>query len=186
MFLRESLLGVMGIILAFGVGAFATFAQEPQSQTVPRPDGTLGRDRIERMEGHRERQERRGGIEGHKGRGRRGGMGHLMRELNLTEEQRNQSRAIMQRRLEGTKLQREELLKLREKRIAGTFTAEDEARAKALHQEIRTAMAGIRVEMAGVLTAEQKAKLEELKTERKEKIEQRMKDRQERLNKQPQ
>ncbi len=61
---------------------------------------------------------------------RRGGMGHMMRELNLTEEQREQSRAIMQRRLESTKSQREELFKLREKRIAGTFTAEDEAAQK--------------------------------------------------------
>jgi Spy/CpxP family protein refolding chaperone len=88
----------------------------------------------------------------------------------------------MQRRLESTKAQREELFKLREKRIAGTFTAEDEARTRALRQEIRTAMDGVRTEMAGVLTAEQKAKLEQLKKERKERMEQRMKERQERLN----
>ena len=107
----------------------------------------------------------------------------MMRELNLTEEQRQQSRAIMQRRLESTKVQREELFKLREKRIAGTFTADDEARARALHQEIRTAMQGVGTEMDGLLTAEQKAKLEGLKKERKERMEQRMKERQERLNK---
>jgi protein CpxP len=184
MFLRKSLLGVLGIFLACGMGAFA---QEPQPQpTIPQPDGSFRRDRTERMERHRERLGRREGIRVDKGMGRRGGIGHLMRELNLTEEQRQQSRAIMQRRLEGTKLQREELSKLREKRIAGTFTAEDEARAKALHQEIRAAMEGVRAEMAGVLTAEQKAKLEELKRERKEKVEQRMKERQERLNNKPQ
>ena len=110
-------------------------------------------------------------------------MGRMLRELNLTEKQRQQSRAIMQRRLESTKLQREELFKLREKRIAGRFTAEDGARAKALHQEIQTTMESGRSEMEGVLTAEQKTKLEELKTERKERMEQRMKERQERLNK---
>jgi periplasmic protein CpxP/Spy len=183
MSLRKSLLGVLGIILACGMGAFA---QEPQPQTTPQQDGNLRRDRIERMERHRERRRRPEGIEGNKEMGRRGGIGHLMRELNLTEEQRQQSRAIMQRRLESTKLQREELFKLREKRIAGTFTADDEARAKALHQEIRAAMEGVRAEMAAVLTAEQKAKLEELKSERKERIEQRMKERQERLNNKPQ
>ena len=73
----------------------------------------------------------------------------MMRELNLSEAQREQSRAIVQRRLEGTKSQREELFRLREKRIAGTFTAEDEARARALHQEIRTSMHGMREEMEG-------------------------------------
>ena len=107
----------------------------------------------------------------------------MMRELNLTEAQREQSRVIVQRRLQNTKSQREELFRLREKRIDGTFTAEDEARAKALHQEIRTSMDGIREEMAGVLTAEQKARLEELKAQRKERMEQRKKERQERLNK---
>jgi Spy/CpxP family protein refolding chaperone len=186
MFLRKGLLAVGGIILAGGMGAFTAFAQEPQpqSQTAPRPDGTFQRDRTERMERRRERM----GGEGMGGRRRvgRGGMRHLMRELNLTDAQRQQGRAIMQRRLESTKLQREELFKLREKRIAGTFTADDEARAKALRQEMRTAMAGVRTEMAGVLTAEQRAKLEELKQARKEKMEQRLKERQERLNHKPQ
>ena len=183
MFLRKSLLGVAGIILAVGVGAFA---QEAQSQKVPAQDEALQKDRIERMERHRERMGGREGVGGRRGMGRRGGLGHLMRELNLSEEQRRQGRAIMQLRLESTKLQREELFKLREKRIAGTFTADDEARATELRQEMRTAMTGVRTEMAGVLTAEQKAKLEELKKERKEKMGQRMKERQERLNNKPQ
>ena len=136
------------------------------------------------MERHRERMAGRQGIGDREGRGHRG-RGHLMRELNLSEEQRAQGRAIMQRRLQSMKPQREELFKLREKRIAGTFTAEDEARAKALHQEMRSAMTGVREEMAGVLTADQRAKLEQLKKERKERIEQRMKERQERLNNKP-
>ena len=114
----------------------------------------------------------RPGLEGrHEGR-RHGRIGRHprsggMRELNLTEEQRQQQRAILQRQLGTTKAQREELFKLREKRIAGTFTAEDEARAQALREEIRTSMNGIRAEMESVLTAEQRAKLEQLKTERR-------------------
>lgn len=181
MFSRKNLFGLLGVILACGMIAFA---QDPQTQTPTKQDGS--RDKIERMERHRERMGRREGIEGREGLGRRGGrMGHLIRELNLSDEQRQQSRAIMQRRLLSTKGQREELFKLREKRIAGTFTADDEARAKALHQEIRTAMQGVREEMAGVLTAEQKAKLEQLKSERKGKMEQRMKERQERLKETP-
>src|SRR5258706_11826020 len=102
-------------MLAVGMGVCA---QETQTQTPSTQDGTRQRERVERMEKRRERMENREGRGLREGRER--GMGHLMRELNLTEEQRQQSRAIMQRRLESTKLQREELFKLREKRIAGT------------------------------------------------------------------
>lgn len=179
MFLRKSLFGVVGIMLAVGMGVCA---QEKQSQTPSTQDGTLQRERVERMERRRERMGDREGLE-RRWAQERHGMGRLMGELNLTEEQRQQSRAIMERRLETTKLQREELFKLREKRIAGTFSADDEARARALHQEIRAAMEGARSEMDGVLTAEQKAKLEGLKKERKERMELRKKERQERLNK---
>lgn len=184
MFIRKSLLGVVGIILAVGMIAFA---QEPQPQNPPPMEGPLRGERIEqrrerhraRIGGHEGRGRHKGGPEGM---GRRGpGMGRLPRELNLTDAQREQSRAIMQRRLESTKVQREELFRIREKRIAGTFTAEDGARAKALHEEIRASMEGARTEMAGVLTAEQKAKLEELKAERKAKHELRMRERGERM-----
>jgi Spy/CpxP family protein refolding chaperone len=178
MFLRKSLLGVTGIILAAGMIAFA---QEPQPQNPASPDGALRKERMEqRRERLGERLGEREGLGRHKGRdgmGRRGpGMGHLPHELNLSDAQREQSRAIMQRRLESTKVQREELFKLREKRIAGSFSAEDGARAKALHEQMRAAMEGARTEMEGVLTAEQKAKLEGFKAERKARHEQRVKE----------
>lgn len=168
MYSRKSLITVLGMILAFGT---AVVAQQTQTQS-PDADARL-KSRSERLaargerRGHRERREHRGGA------------GRLMRELNLTDEQRQQSRAIMQRRLASTKSQREELFALREKRIAGTFTADDEARARALRQEMRASMEGIHAEMEGVLTAEQKTKLEQLKQERKSRLEQHMKERQE-------
>lgn len=176
MHLRKFVFGVLGTIL---LGGMAAFAQQPQTGTAP--DETLRKERLEqRLERHRERMGRREGVEGRQRMERGGGLGHLTRELNLTEEQRQQSRAIVQRRLAGTKSQREELFKLREKRIAGTFTAEDETRAKALRQQIHDSMAGVREEVEGVLTAEQRTRLEQLKTERKERMERRMKERQER------
>ncbi len=182
MFMRKSLLGIVGIILA---GGMVAFAQEPQPQTPPAPDGTMRGERIEqRRERMRARMGRHQGAGRHKGpegMGRRGpGMGRLMRDLNLSEVQREQSRAIMQRRLESTKVQREELVRLREKRMAGTFSTEDGTRAKALREEIRASMEGARAEMSGVLTAEQRARLEERKAERKAKHEQRIKERGER------
>lgn|ERR1700730_8801677 len=176
MSLGKSLLGISGIILAFGMVAFG---QQSQAPTTTTPDGTIQRDRIERKERLRQRSE---GMRRHDG-ARGPGLGYAMDGLNLSDAQREQIRAITQRRLESTKAQREELFKLRDKRIAGTFSADDEARAKTLHQEIRAAMEGIRTETAGVLTAEQKARLEELQKERKARLEERMKERQELRNK---
>lgn len=173
MSLRRNLIGISGIILTFSMIAFA---QEKQTPPTSR-DAPLKRERLERREklqGRLEGLRRHGGGEGL---GRRGsGMGNAMRGIDLTPAQREQIRSITQRRLESTKLQREELFKLREKRIAGTSSADDEARAKALHHEIRTAMQGIRDETAGVLTSEQKARIEEFQQERQARHEQRMKD----------
>jgi periplasmic protein CpxP/Spy len=187
MFLKRNLIGILGLVLAFGVVALA---QQPQEQTQT-PDGTTRRDRIERKERHRERMGER--LVRHKEMRGHGGMGRLMRELNLSDTQREQIRTITQRRIEGLRPQREELFRLQEKRIAGTFTAEDEARARALREEMHASMESVRTETEGILTAEQKARLEQLKQEReakreerKARHEQRMKERQEQLNKNPQ
>jgi len=175
--LKKNLPGIAGIILTFGMVAFA---QQPQTPTT-NPDGTPRNERLERSEKRRERLD---GMRGHDKDGfGRLGRGHLMKGLNLSEAQREQIHAITQRRLESTKAQREELVRLREKRVAGTFSADDEARAKALRQEIHAAMEGIRTETAGVLTAEQKARMEELQKERKARLEERMKERHESRNK---
>src|SRR5215210_5449095 len=111
MSLRKSFIAVVGIILACGMGA-AAIGQEPQpqSQTAPVQDETLRRERIERMQERRhERVERRRERnEGDPGMGRHEGRGRLLSELNLSEQQRQQRRAIMERRLESTKVQREE------------------------------------------------------------------------------
>jgi Spy/CpxP family protein refolding chaperone len=146
--LRKSLPLAAALILAL-----SAIAHSQESQTAPQEGMRPGR------EGHREGKRH----------GRMGGPGRLgfMRELNLTEEQLSQQRAIVQRHLASTKGQREELFNLREKRIAGTFTDEDIARVKVLRQEMRNSMEGIRTEMEGVLTSEQRARLEQLKAERK-------------------
>ena len=176
MILRKRLPCILGIVLAV---AGAVLAQEAQTQ-APAQDG-LRRDGIERSERHRERMTRGEGLRERWGMRRHQRLEQLAQELKLTDEQRQQRRAIMQRRLESLKGQREELFRLREKRIAGTFNDEDAARARAIHEEIRTAMRGTRAEMDGLLTAEQKARLEQLKLERKQKMEERLKLRKERL-----
>jgi protein CpxP len=161
MFLKRNLLGILGLMFAF---AIVGVAQEQSPATTP--DDTHRGERSERKERHREGMGRHRGKHGH-------GMGRLMRELNLTDIQREQIRAITQRRLESTKTQREELSRLHEKRVAGTFTAEDAARAQTLRQEIHSLMEGVRAETEAILTAEQRTRLEQLKQERKAQHEER-------------
>lgn len=159
MFLRKGLPCAAVLILAVSV---FSFAQESQPTS---PRGGLG------PRGQREGRHHEGG--------RRAKLG-LMRELNLTEDQKQQQRAVMERHLESIKAPREELFRLREKRMQGTFAADDEARAKELRQEIHNAMQRLHSEVEGILTAEQLAKLEQLKTERKARHERMREPRQDR------
>lgn len=173
MSLRRILPLLISLTLAFGVIAYG---QQPQ---------TSAQDRGIRGEGMRQRE---GRSHGRMGRSGRHGFGKFrgMRELNLTDEQRQQQRAIVQRHLESVKAQREELFKLREKRVQGNFTAEDEARAKALRQEIHNSMQGVHTEIESILTPEQRTKLEQFKTERKARHDEMLKRRQERRENTPQ
>ena len=168
MFPRKSLPAVMTIILAL---AAVAFAQQPQ---VPAPDRSMPSD------------------PGPQGRGRHHDkmVPHAkfdaLRQLNLTEAQRQQQFAIMQRHLESTKAQREELFKLREKRMQGTFSAEDEVRARTLRREMHDSMQGIDAEIEATLTADQRTKLEQLKTERKTRQQEMPERRQKRQENRPQ
>lgn len=149
MFSRTSLTAVLGVLLGFNALAVA---QQPQGAP---PSGEMPHERMRHRDG--------------RGQGKLGGPGELglMRELNLTEDQRQQQRAIVKRHLESIKAQREELFRLREKRMDGTFSAEDETRAKALRQEIHNVMQGMGNDIDATLTSEQRTKLEQIKSERK-------------------
>ncbi|MBA3257187.1 MAG: Spy/CpxP family protein refolding chaperone [Pyrinomonadaceae bacterium] len=173
MFLRRILPLVISLTLAFGAIAYG---QQPQT---PAQDGGI------RGEGMRQR-----GGRSHERMGRSGrhGFGKFrgLRELNLTDEQRQQQQAIVQRHLAIVKAQREELFNLREKRAQGNFTAEDGARAKALRQEIHDSMQSVHTEIESILTPEQRTKLEQFKTERKARHDEVLKRRQERRENTPQ
>jgi periplasmic protein CpxP/Spy len=111
------------------------------------------------------------GREGRARRGmrRRGQMGRLraLRQINLTDAQRLQARSIRQNHVTSTKAQREELRKLMEQRRAGTLTTEGQTRAEQLRQQLMEGRKGVHTHMMNVLTAEQKAKLEEMRQTRR-------------------
>jgi len=143
------MLASAGLLLA---SSFLAFSQEPQAPAPGSPDQV----QKERRFGGRERDG------AHRNR-----FGFGLEQLNLTEQQKEQAHAILQRHMENTRAQREELMKLREKRTAQTLTAEDEERAKALHQQLNDSMQSVRAEINGILTPEQRTQLDQLEAQRK-------------------
>jgi Spy/CpxP family protein refolding chaperone len=154
---REILPATIGLSLAL---AAAVAAQEPPTTPVQNPQGAINTDRLRPERLRRQRMRSRKGLHGP-------GKRQVLRQLNLTDEQRGQRQEILQRHLEALKPQREELWQLRQKRIEGSFTAEDQARVKDIRQELRAAMQNMRGEMRNRLTDDQRLRIDTLREERK-------------------
>jgi len=86
----------------------------------------------------------------------------VLRQLNLTDQQKQQVRSITQTNLQSTKAQRQELRPLTRQWRQGTLTAEGLARASELRKQLREGQNAVRGQLTGILTPEQKAKLEEM------------------------
>ena len=134
------------------VFTFAGVALAQQPETAPQENRS-----------QQERPMRKG--ERH-GMGKRGGVFRLLRQLNLTDAQQQQVRAIHERFEASTKSQREELRSLYESSQA-TPSAGTDSRAQALRAEIGQAMKGMHQEVLNILTEEQRSQLEQMMKERK-------------------
>jgi Spy/CpxP family protein refolding chaperone len=154
MFQKIKILGA-SLVTVLSLSGAVVVAQESQPKTdAPGMQQTRNRgDRLERRRMRRhQRQRALGGL----------------RQLNLTDQQKEQARAIRRSTFESSKTQREELMQLREKRRAGTFSESDKARAQELRRQLNESRQNARTQMAGVLTAEQKTKLDEMIKNRRE------------------
>lgn len=152
MSLRRFLTGAsLTLGLVFTTSA-VSFAQQPT--TSPQDNA------------QQQRHERRG--VGRRGMGKRGhgGMRRLMSQLNLTDAQEQQMRAIFERYEASTRPQREEMRRLHES-TQGEPSAEIRARFQALRAELNQTRRGQHEEMLSVLNAEQRTELEQLLRERK-------------------
>ena len=154
MFQKINILGA-SLVTVLTLSGVVAVAQQSQPSTdtpgVQRPGNRgdrMGRRRMRRQQ----RQRARAGL----------------RQLNLTDQQKEQARAIRQANFQSNKAQREELLQLREKARAGTLSEADRARAQELRRQLQESRKNARTQMASLLTAEQKAKLEEMRKNRRE------------------
>jgi Spy/CpxP family protein refolding chaperone len=153
--IRRKTIFVTLVVLLLAI--VTAFAQEPLPPASQQPG-----PRADRMRGMR-------GIRGERPMKKQ--HMNLAQRLELSDEQKQQRKAILQRSLLATKAQREQLFQLREKRLSDALTAEDRNRAKQLRVELRQAMADARRESMNVLTSEQKTRLTTLQQERKQRRE---------------
>jgi Spy/CpxP family protein refolding chaperone len=86
----------------------------------------------------------------------------VLRQLNLTDPQKQQVRSIIQTNLQSTKAQRQELRQLTQQWRQSTLSPDGLARANELRKQLMEGRKAVRVQLAGILTPEQKAKLEEM------------------------
>lgn len=151
MFLRGKLT-ISALILGLGACSATALAQQTQSTTpaasTQQPAQQAGSAGLARR-GMR----RRAGI----------GRQRALAEINLTDGQKQQVRAIIQTQGQNTNPQREELRQLMQQWRTGTLTPEGQARAKELRQQLRESRRGVHAQMQSVLTAEQKVKLQEMR-----------------------
>lgn len=155
------------LTVAFALFAFSSFA--------------AAQDNTQTDSDKQQRREWRGKRDG-KGKGfRRGGMGALrgLRELNLTDAQKEQIRTIMEAN-RPDQATMEEMRTIRQAKRDGTITPEQKERAKALREQSKLKADNVEQQVLAVLTAEQRQQLEAKKAEMKQKWEERRQQREQR------
>jgi protein CpxP len=156
-----------GASLALGLlVTFSLTARAQQSNTTTQAEGSQQQT---------ERTGKRWHRGGHGMRGGGGGM-RMFRELDLSDAQKQQANAIIERYKESTKPQREEMRQLHQQKgqtATGAVDAQAQARAEALRAELRETHKRMQDELLTILTPDQRAKLEQIKQERKARHEER-------------
>ncbi len=196
---------------AFGAVVFLGVAVSAGAQTPVTTDSARGvkegGPRSERVEGMRKKRMERGmrhpgmrhpgmrqgamrerGMRGQGQRGRRMGGDHVMAQLNLTDAQKTQVRAIHEKYQPQFGTLREEgmtqMRSLRAARQAGDTSAAARQRFQQQREQFRTRSAAIRQqqhnEVRAILTAEQRAKVDAARESQAKRMEERARQMQER------
>jgi len=151
MFLRNKLT-IAGLMFGLAAGG-SVFAQQQTQPTNPATTAQQPQRPAFARRGMR-RRERMGAF-------------RSLRQLNLTDQQKQQARTIIQNNFKNTQAQRQELRQLMEKRRAGALDANDQARATELRGQLMETRKATRTQLDALLTPEQKTKLEEMKKARR-------------------
>ena len=171
---KNKLFSVLTLAVAMVAFSVFTFAQDDKTTTTTT-------DKVDHAgkRGDRGFGKRKGGRVGFEG--RRGGFGMMggLRGINLTDAQKAQIKSIHEANKPDPSIMTE-MRNLMQAKRDGTITADQQARLKALRKQGFVKGRSVHDQILGVLTAEQKAQIEQRKQEMKQRFEKR---RQERLEK---
>ncbi len=156
---------------AAAVTAFAAFAA---AQEIPAPSKENVEIQEKRM--HKERGDHGKGMRGGKHGGMRGGMRGLM-GIELTDAQKEQMRKVHEAN-KPDDATRQEMKTLMQAKRDGTITADQQERAKTLKSQARERHEAVRLQIEGILTAEQRQQLETRRQEMRQKMQERRQMRQ--------
>ena len=175
--MKKSMTRAFLVFAALGLSAAAAPAQG--DSTATRRDGA-SQDSTPQSERWGKRHRGRRGEHGER-EASRGGKLRGLRDLDLTDAQREQLRAIRQKFQDSNRGERAELRQLwRIKKEGGELTPEQQARSRELINTVSQTGRSIEQEMLGVLTPEQRTRLDEMQQERKQQREERRRRRRER------
>jgi Spy/CpxP family protein refolding chaperone len=173
---------ISAVTSALAVAAFGTFVSAQDTNTNKEDNSAQKQE----MRGERGR----GGKRGFGGKGMRGGkhggdrkLTRSLERLNLSDAQKEQVRALAETFKAQTQTEREELRALGMKKRDGIITADEQARFKEVRKQLKASGEQMRNSVLAVLTAEQRAQLDQIKEERKQRM---MERRQNRMNRQNQ
>lgn len=166
------------VTLAVAVGAFGTYVS---AQETPAADAPMQKQ--ERMD--------RGGRGKGMGMGMRGGkhggggdrmMMRELKQLNLTDAQKEQARTIFENHRTQNQPQMEEMRGLSMKKRDGVITEQEQTRLSELKTQLKSSGDQLHTSILGILTAEQRTQLDKLKAERMEKMNERRMNRKDQPN----
>lgn len=164
---------------ALAVVAFTTTFASAQDTTTNKENDSTQKQEMREGRGGRGFGKRGGrGMHG----GRHGGGDKMMMralgQLNLSDAQKEQIRGISETFKTSSTTQREELRLLGMKKRDGIITADEQARFKEIRTQLKASGEQMHNSVLAVLTAEQRAQLEQMKEEMKQRKMERRQNRQ--------
>lgn len=161
---------ISAVTFVFAIFALTTFAAA-QDNGVNSQNSS---DKREKREHRKFGENRRGGFEKEM-RGEHGEkmMTRGLEKLNLTDAQKAQVRQIVESSRAASQSAFEQLRALRMKKRDGSITAEEQTRLDALKTQLKASAEQTQNSILAILTAEQRAQLEQIKAERKQKMRER-------------
>ena len=170
-----------GITLAVAVGAFSVTGFAQDSADTAKKDGAAKTERAKRGEHGKKGKFGRGGQFGKRGFGK-GGFAHRggeFRGIELTDAQKEQIKTLRQS-FRADRSVMSELREISKARRAGTVTEAQKVRAQEIRAQQKQQAELLKMQIDAVLTAEQKAQIEQNKEQRKVRMQERMQKMQER------